>query len=394
MANEFIARRGIISSGSITLLTGSIQTPGIVSASSIIANSIEITGTETNINIFGDNPSDQHIFTGSILLSGSQQITGSLVATNTVTATSFTGSLFGTSSYANNATSASFAPTILPAGIVSSSTQINTGSFSGSFTGTLIGTSSWASNAISASVSLRSAVQSTGSAPSTPINNELWYDNNTGKTYIYYVSGSVGQWVLQSDPTYDPGPSLQNLQDVTDLGSITNNVITITNTTPSTSTTTGALKVSGGVGVSGSIYAEKLTATQISGSIVSASAYIGQKSSVIYVIDGGGLTIQTGIKGDLYIPFDCTVTEWVLLTDQVGSIVIDVWSDIYGSYPPTITDSIAGTDLPTLSGVNKNKSTALTGWNQNISAGSTLRFNVNSVSSVTRVTLTLNVTKT
>lgn len=313
-------------------------------------NTLVVTGSRVGI--------DKAVPTADLDISGSVFVTGSL----SMNSGGITGSLFGTSSWAQNAVSSSFATT--------------------------------ASYAISSSVSLRSAVQSTGSAPSTPINNELWYDNNTGKTYIYYVSGSVGQWVLQSDPTYDPGPSLQNLQDVTDLGSITNNVITITNTTPSTSTTTGALKVSGGVGVSGSIYAEKLTATQISGSIVSASAYIGQKSSVIYVIDGGGLTIQTGIKGDLYIPFDCTVTEWVLLTDQVGSIVIDVWSDIYGSYPPTIADSIAGTDLPTLSGVNKNKSTALTGWNQNISAGSTLRFNVNSVSSVTRVTLTLNVTKT
>jgi hypothetical protein len=71
MANEFIARKGIISSGSITLLTGSIQTPGIVSASSITANSIEISGTETNINTFGDSITDSHIFTGSISVTGS-----------------------------------------------------------------------------------------------------------------------------------------------------------------------------------------------------------------------------------------------------------------------------------------------------------------------------------
>ena len=85
-----------------------------------------------------------------------------------VSASGFTGSLFGTASVA---TSASFAPTVLPSGVVSSSTQvsytqlqnipsgivsssiqINTGSFSGSFTGSLLGTSSWASNAISASL--------------------------------------------------------------------------------------------------------------------------------------------------------------------------------------------------------------------------------------------------
>ena len=55
-----------------------------------------------------------------------------------------TGSLMGT---ASSAVSASYAPTVLPSGIVSSSAQINTGSFSGSF----IGTSSWAQTASLAS---------------------------------------------------------------------------------------------------------------------------------------------------------------------------------------------------------------------------------------------------
>lgn len=322
-------------------------------------------------------------------------VTGSITASNGIS-----GTLFGTSSWATNAITANTASYVEFTNIankptlVSSSLQINTGSFTGSFTGSLLGTSSWATNATSASVSLRSSIQSTGSAPLYPITSELWYDDTTGKTYIYYVSASVGQWVLQSDPTYDPGPSLQDLQEVTDLGTSTTNAIQITNTTQSTSKTSGALIVSGGLGISGNIYAEKVVTTEISGSVVSASAYVGQKSSLIYVIDGGGLTIQTGVKGDLYIPFDCTVTEWVLLSDQVGSIVVDVWSDTYGNYPPTGVDTIAGTDIPTLSSTNKNKSTALTGWNKNITAGNTLRFNVNSVSSITRVTLTLNVTKT
>jgi hypothetical protein len=72
------------------------------------------------------------------------QLTGSLSITQGIT-----GSFFGTASWARNAISASYVP--IPAGTISSSDQINTGSFTGSFTGRLIGTSSWASNAISAS---------------------------------------------------------------------------------------------------------------------------------------------------------------------------------------------------------------------------------------------------
>jgi hypothetical protein len=80
---------------------------------------------------------------------------GTAITASIVTATSYSSSIangvgyFGTSSFA---TSASFAPTILPSGIVSSSLQINTGSFTGSFTGILSGSVfGTASNAISSS---------------------------------------------------------------------------------------------------------------------------------------------------------------------------------------------------------------------------------------------------
>jgi hypothetical protein len=103
------------------------------------------------------------------------------------------------------------------------------------------------------------SIEITGSAPSSPTAGDLWYDNTTGKTYIYYTSGSVSQWVLQSDPTYNPGPSIQDFQDVTDLSNITTNQIKITNETNATSTLTGALIVSGGLGVNKSIVATSIT---------------------------------------------------------------------------------------------------------------------------------------
>src|SRR3990167_10364308 len=51
--------------------------------------------------------------------------------------------------------------------------------------------------------------------------------------------------------------------------------------------------------------------------------------SITYVIDGGGSVISTGIKGDLEIPFGCTITRATLVADQTGSIVIDIWKDTY-----------------------------------------------------------------
>jgi hypothetical protein len=127
---------------------------------------------------------------------------------------------------------------------------------------------------------------------------------------------------------------------------------------------------------------------------VKASNYLGLGSAVVFVIDGGSATISTGIKGDLVVPFACTIEEWTLVADQTGSIVVDVWRDSYANYPPTAGDTITSSSPPSISSSNKNSSATLTGWNTTIAAGSTLRFNVNSVTAIRRVTLTLRVVRT
>jgi len=113
-----------------------------------------------------------------------------------------------------------------------------------------------------------------------------------------------------------------------------------------------------------------------------------------FIIDGGGATITTGIKGDLEIPFACTINQATLLADQSGSIVIDIWKDTYANYPPTDADSITAAAPPTISSATKSQDATLTGWTTAIAAGSTLRFNVDSITTCTRVTLSLKVTRT
>lgn len=115
--------------------------------------------------------------------------------------------------------------------------------------------------------------------------------------------------------------------------------------------------------------------------------------SITFIIDGGGSAITTGIKGDLEIPFACTITQWTLLADQSGSIVVDIWKDTYANYPPTGADTITASAKPTISTATKGQSSTLTGWTTTISAGDTLRFNVDSITTIARVTLSLRVTK-
>ncbi len=117
-------------------------------------------------------------------------------------------------------------------------------------------------------------------------------------------------------------------------------------------------------------------------------------AAIEYVFDGGGAVLTTGIKGDVRIPFACTINSVTLLADQAGSIVIDIWKDTYANYPPTVADTITAAAKPTLSAASKSEDTTLTGWTTSIAAGDTLRFNVDSVTTCTRVVLILKVTKT
>lgn len=119
----------------------------------------------------------------------------------------------------------------------------------------------------------------------------------------------------------------------------------------------------------------------------------GAISAIEFVIDGGGSEITTGIKGDLEVPFDCVINRVTLLADQSGDIVIDIWKDTYANFPPTDADTITGGDEPTISSDTDSQDDSLGYWDTVIDAGDILRFNVDSVTTITRVTLSLKVTK-
>src|SRR5258706_3591679 len=112
-----------------------------------------------------------------------------------------------------------------------------------------------------------------------------------------------------------------------------------------------------------------------------------------YVIDGAGSAIVAGVAGDHWIPFACLLTGVTLLADQVGSLEIDLLVDTYANYSPTVADTIVGGNYPTITATTKYQDLTLTGWTVAIPAGSTLRYNVRSASTVTRVTVSLAASK-
>lgn len=115
---------------------------------------------------------------------------------------------------------------------------------------------------------------------------------------------------------------------------------------------------------------------------------LGLTETVIFIIDGGGVVIATGIKGDLVIDFACTITKWTALADVSGSIAVAIWKAAYSGYPP-VAGGLIGT--PTISAATKAQTGSLS-WA--VTAGDILRFNVNSVTTITRVTIALTVTRT
>lgn len=115
--------------------------------------------------------------------------------------------------------------------------------------------------------------------------------------------------------------------------------------------------------------------------------------AVTAVFDGGGVDVAAGAECWVQVPYAGTITRWTLLGDAVGSIVIDVWKDTFANFPPTVGDTIAGTEKPTLTAAQSAQDTALTTWSDvTVDAGDVLLFHVDSCSGITRATLILWVT--
>lgn len=113
-----------------------------------------------------------------------------------------------------------------------------------------------------------------------------------------------------------------------------------------------------------------------------------------FIIDGVGAALATGVAGDLG-PFDFVgkIQAVTLLADQSGSVVIDIWKDTFANFPPTDADTITASAPPTISTATNSQDTTLTGWTTAIAVGDILRFNVDSVTSITRVTVGLKIVR-
>ncbi len=132
----------------------------------------------------------------------------------------------------------------------------------------------------------------------------------------------------------------------------------------------------------------------LSSNILIASAPTNSlKRNICFSLDGNGSAIAAG--GTWYlsnINYAGTITAWDIVADASGSIVIDVWK--VNAAVPTVANTITASALPALSSAQSAFAGAISGWTTSIAANDVFAFKVNSASTVTKVSLTIQVTAT
>lgn len=208
------------------------------------------------------------------------------------------------------------------------------------------------------------------------------------------TAGNLAEWNADGDLIDVDLQATANADGFTLAGGTTSRSLTVTGgdiTLTGGATTKGDILVSDGTDYDAVAVGTNDQILVADSAQASGVKYVDLDSGINFIIDGGGSAITTGIKGDVEIPFDCTIEQVSLLADQSGSIVVDIWKDTYANYPATDADSITASAVPTISTATKAQDATLTGWTTALTQGDILRFNVDSATTVTRVTVALRV---
>jgi len=121
---------------------------------------------------------------------------------------------------------------------------------------------------------------------------------------------------------------------------------------------------------------------------------IGAEATICLEFHGGGFVLSPGQQVWIRVPFDCEILSWTATCQPSGSVVVDIWRNVYGSFPPVNADSITASAPVTVSSAVKATNDTLTGWSKEITAFDYLKANIDSVTSVQDLLIELQVKKT
>jgi hypothetical protein len=111
-------------------------------------------------------------------------------------------------------------------------------------------------------------------------------------------------------------------------------------------------------------------------------------------VDAGSDPLTIGLKAfSPPMAFAGKIVSWSILSSDPavtsGSVVFDIWKDVFANYPPTVADTITAAAKPTLTTATAAQSATLTGWTTTFAVGDIFAFKIDSVTSLKCVTLTL-----
>ena len=221
------------------------------------------------------------------------------------------------------------------------------------------------------------------------LSNNMFQLRTTGRTRLNFIPGTSITINVDDDSGQDRANVTITAPDVVAAFNQANNV-----TAAFLKANTAGTDATNAFGQANNVTAAFLKANTAGTDATNAFNRANAEVAIVYVIDGGGSVITTGVKGDLSIPFACTITGVRTLLDISGNLVVDIWKTTYANYPPVVANTITASADPTVTQNTKSEDTTLTGWTKTIAAGDVIRFNVDSVANATRATITLKAVKT
>jgi hypothetical protein len=121
--------------------------------------------------------------------------------------------------------------------------------------------------------------------------------------------------------------------------------------------------------------------------------FANRLSAITFQMDAFGLTLTTGKKTGVLVPYDGVIVgAYLLAPNESGSLVVDVRTLAYASFPGSAA-SICASAKPTLSAAQKAGDTTLTGWTTTFAAGTWFEPWVESVTDITKAELLLVIRK-
>lgn len=113
-----------------------------------------------------------------------------------------------------------------------------------------------------------------------------------------------------------------------------------------------------------------------------------------FVISGGGSAITTGAKGKVRIPSNCTIQDVELAADVSGSVTLTIKRGTLAQIEAGTQASIVAAAKPTLSSTKTSADATLTGWTTSLVAKDWLEYVVDTVATITELTVAMNCVRT